>query len=165
MSGKQVKLDKIDLKIIKTLQVQARITNQALADTVGLSPSPCLQRVRRLEDLGIIRAYHARIDIERICPRVTVIGTVKLRDHIHEDFLAFEQAVSEIPEIVECSKVSGTFDYLLRFECPSVSHYHELSDRLLAQGPGSIKISSHVVLSHAKEFNGLPLDCLLSEQD
>lgn len=161
--GTTIKLDRIDQNIIKALSNQARITNQALADKVGLSPSPCLQRVRRLEELGVIRSYNTEIDMDKICPRVTVFGTVTLRDHDYQDFLAFEEAVKNIPEIVQCSKVSGTFDYLLRFECPTITQYHELSDELLANGPGIYNISSHVVLSHVKEFNSYPLDCLLND--
>ncbi|RED49181.1 Lrp/AsnC family transcriptional regulator [Aestuariispira insulae] len=161
--AKTIKLDRIDINIIKTLQREGRITNQALADHVGLSPSPCLQRLRRLEEAGVISGYMAQIALGRICPRVTVIGTVTLSDHDYEDFQAFEAIVNETPEIVECSKVSGAFDYLLRFECPTVEHYHELSDQMLARTKGLFRISSHVVLAHTKEFAGYPLDRLVSE--
>lgn len=157
----KIKLDRIDVRILKTLQEQGRITNQSLADQVGLSPSPCLQRVRRLEEAGVISGYMARVDADRISARVTVLGTVTLQDHNFEDFQKFEQTVMRTPEIVECSKVSGTFDYLLRFECPTIDHYHTLSDRMLEQGQGLFRISSHVVLSHVKEFSGFPLDQLV----
>ncbi len=160
MSG-DAKLDRIDIKIIKTLHADARITNQALAEQVGLSPSPCLQRVRRLERLGVIGPYLGRVDLDKLCHSVMVFGTASLRSHEHDDFQLFERLVREIPEVVACYKVSGAFDYLVQFRCPSIARYHALSDDLLRASSGLVKLSSHVVLDETKEFKGWPLDALL----
>ena len=157
------KLDRIDIKIVKALHADARITNQALAELVGLSPSPCLQRVRRLERMGIIGPFYGRVDLDRLCHSVTVFGTASLRSHEHDDFQLFERLVREIPEAVACYKVSGTFDYLVQFRCRSIARYHELSDELLKACSGLVRLSSHVVLDETKEFAGLPLDALLEE--
>lgn len=161
MAGSDKKLDRLDIRILQVLQDDARITNQALADQVGLSPSPCLQRLRKLEEAGYVGPYLARVNLERICRSVTVVATVTLRSHEQEDFRTFEEVVRVIPEVVECQKVSGTFDYLLRFVCPDIARYHTLSDELLRDAKGVAQLSSHVVLDHTKEFKGFPLDRLL----
>jgi DNA-binding Lrp family transcriptional regulator len=150
-------LDRIDLKIIAKLQDSARITNQALAEAVGLSPSPCLARVRRLEAMGVIGPYRAVIDLDRICRTVTVFATVSLKSHDQEDFRAFERNVKGIPEVVQCFKVSGDFDYLLEFVCADIARYHQLSDDLLERGGGMVRLTSHVVLDETKGFTGYPL--------
>ena len=157
----ELKLDRIDLKILAILQGEGRITNHDLAERVGLSPSPCLQRVRKLEGAGLLGPYLARIDLDRICRNVTVIATITLKSHEHEDFQRFEAAVAKLPEVVECFKVSGSFDYFLRFVCPDLARYHALSESLLTDGPGIAQISSHVVLDKTKEFQGYSLERLL----
>jgi len=156
-----VKLDQIDLKILSILQGNARVTNQELSERVGLSPSPCLQRVRKLEGAGLMGPYLARLDLDRICRNVVVIATVTLRTHEHQDFKAFEAAVAALPEVVECFKVSGSFDYFLRFVCPDLVRYHLLSEELLRGGPGIAQLSSHVVLDRSKEFSGYSLSHLV----
>ncbi|HXH04776.1 MAG TPA: Lrp/AsnC family transcriptional regulator [Candidatus Competibacteraceae bacterium] len=157
----RLKLDRIYLKILSLLQAQARTPNQQLSEQVGLSPSPCLDRVRKLEQEGYIRGYRADIDLERLCNCITVFATVTLRHHKQDDFVRFDAAVRAIPEIVDCHKVSGTFDYILRFVCTSMSQYDELSDNLLKIGPPIEHMSSHVVLQKTKEFTGYPLERLV----
>ncbi len=154
-------LDRIDLKILAALQADARMTNQALADAVGLSPSPCLQRVKRLEKRGILKGYFARVALDEIAHSVTVIAAVSLESHAKEQFDQFEAAAARIPELVEAHKVSGPFDYFLRFVCGDVQTYERISDELLRDGPKGIKVSSHVVLQETKPFAGFPLDRLV----
>lgn len=154
-------MDRIDLKILQALQEDARMTNQALSERVGLSPSPCLQRVKRLERQGLLRAYRAEIELEKVCRSVTVIATVTLRAHEEVDFKDFEAAIRDMPEVVECVKVSGAFDYLLRFVCPDIGRYHSLSEELLKSSNGIAQLSSHVVLDQTKAFEGFPLESLV----
>lgn len=154
-------LDRIDLKILAALQDNGRITNQALSEQVGLSPSPCLQRVRRLEKLGVIKGYACHIDLERVAPSVAVFVSVSLSSHEKGAFSAFETAVADIPELVECHKVSGQFDYLLRFVCSDIATYTAISDHLLATGPEGLNLSSHVVLQTTKESRGVALERLI----
>ena len=153
-------LDRIDLKILSVLQDNGRITNQALSEQVGLSPSPCLQRVKRLEKLGIIKGYSCRVDLAQIAPSVTVFVSVSLSNHEKGAFGAFEAAVADIPELVECHKVSGQFDYLLRFVCNDIATYTAISDHLLASGPDGLNLSSHVVLQTSKETGTVSLEHL-----
>lgn len=159
------KLDRIDVKILATLQQEARITNHDLAERVHLSPSSCLQRVRKLEQAGVLVSYHARIDLQRVCRSVTVIAEVQLGNHRQEDFKRFEEAVGDIPEAIECLKVSGTFDYIVRFVCQDMAQYHALTEQLLDTGRGVAHLSSHVVLARCKGEAGYPLDALLSCDD
>lgn len=159
------RLDRIDVKILATLQSEARITNHDLAERIHLSPSSCLQRVRKLEQAGVLMSYHARIDLQRVCRSVTVIAEVQLNNHEQEDFKRFEQAVQEIPEAIECLKVSGTFDYIVRFVCPDMAQYHALTEQLLDTGRGIAHLSSHVVLARSKDAEGFPLEPLLQPED
>ena len=155
-------LDRIDLKILAALQADGRITNQALADRVALSPSACLARVRRLERDGFIQGYHARLDIERIRPTLTVYGEVTLKSHRPAELLAFEAALAAIPEVVEAAQVSGPFDYLIKAVCSDVRAWGELADRLLQEDLGVDKIASHILMKDAKPFRGAPVSTPVS---
>lgn len=159
--GTECKLDQVDLKILSRLQTDGRLPNNQLAEAVGLSASPCLLRVRRLEKQGVIARYMAMLALDKLCRHVDVLAAVTLRNHAPEDFAQFEAATREMPEIVACHKVSGMVDYFLRFVCPSLEVYHARSDRLLKEGPGVAHISSHVVLDRVKRFDGYPLETLL----
>lgn len=157
-----IKLDQLDIKILDKLQADARITNQDLADAVGLSPSPCLQRVKRLEKAGVISNYRVQIDLHAICRHVDVICAVTLKSHGLEDFENFERTIGGLQHVVECTKVSGNIDYFVRFICPDISSYQMLSDELLELGPKVSNLASHVVLKTVRPFAGVVLDDLVS---
>ena len=159
-----LRLDQLDLRILSRLQQDGRATNQELADAVGLSASPCLQRVKRLEKAGIISSYSAHIDLAKVCRHVDVIAAVTLNSHGLDDFLSFEKMVLSMRFVVECTKVSGPIDYLVRFVCPDVSSYQMLSDELLKLGPKIGNLSSYIVLKSTKPFRGVALDDLVSPQ-
>jgi DNA-binding Lrp family transcriptional regulator len=129
-------LDRIDLKILAILQEDGRITNQALAEKVALSPSACLARVRRLEADGLILGYHARLDVERIRPTVTVYGEVTLKSHRPADLLKFEAVLAQIPEVIEAAQVSGPFDYLIKVVSPDVPRLGRTRRLPASGGPG-----------------------------
>ena len=107
-------LDRIDLQILATLQQDGRLTNAALAERVGLSASPCLQRVQRLEKAKLVTAYRAVLNLERLIPHVYSYMEVTLESHRPQDFLRFEHYVLRQPEVLTCSLISGDFDYLIR---------------------------------------------------
>lgn len=153
----QPALDRLDLRILAALQADGRITNQALADQVGLSASACLARVRRLEADGLILGYHARLDIERIRPTVTIYGEVTLKSHRPADLAAFEAVLTDFPEVVEAAQVSGPFDYLIKVVTADVRAWGELADRLLQEGLGVDKIASHILMKDAKPYRGTPV--------
>ncbi|RDE18527.1 Lrp/AsnC family transcriptional regulator [Motiliproteus coralliicola] len=154
-------LDRINRKIISTLQREARITNQELAERVGLSPSSCLNRVKKLEQQGLIGPYLSVLNLPALCRSVTVIATVSLKDQSTEAFRQFQQQAGEIDEVVECYTVSGAFDLFLKVVAADMGRYNAINDRLLDLLPGKVNISSHVVLNEDKPFRGYPLGALL----
>ncbi|MBL4895178.1 MAG: Lrp/AsnC family transcriptional regulator [Emcibacter sp.] len=158
---KKRSIDRIDLKILSILQNNARITNHDLSSEVNLSPSFCLQRVRRLEDEGYLESYMAVINLNKICRTVTVLLTVSLHEHTNTNFKTFEKVINDFPEIVECFTVSGNFDYFLRVVCPDMDRYLELNDKLIDCMEGVANISSHVALATTKSFKGYALDQLV----
>ncbi|SOE92185.1 DNA-binding transcriptional regulator, Lrp family [Burkholderia sp. D7] len=160
---KTTKLDRIDLRILSRLQTQGRISNVELANSVGLSPSPCLIRVRRLEKAGYIAGYAAQILLEKMCDVQSVFTQVTLADHRHEDSARFVAAIREVDEIVECHLASGGYDYLLKFVTRSVGHYQSLIEDLLARNIGIEKYSSYVMIKSPIVRNAYPLETLFSE--
>lgn len=157
-----MKLDRINLKLLSVLQQEGRLSNQELAERIDLSPSACLERRRKLERDGVLRGYRADIDLKKVCSSITVLTTVTLHDHRQEHMNRFEQAVRAMAEVLECHQVSGEFDYLLRVVCRDMTHYQEVSNALIKAGQGVIELSSHVVMDHAKPYQGFPLETLTS---
>ncbi len=153
-------LDKYDINILKTLQQDARITNQKLAEAINLSPSACLQRLRRLEHEGYLQSYNARLNLDLIARHIACIATVKLHNHSQEDLDAFEAMVRDIPEIVECYTVSGEFDYFLHVVCPDMAHYLKINEHLVRSGSYTVNIQTHVIMKENKSYTGVDLDKL-----
>ena len=156
------KLDQIDLRILNKLQSNARITNQELADSVGLSASPCLQRVKRMEKAGVISGFNATVDLHKVCRHIDVIAAVTLNSHGLEDFENFERTVKAMHYVVECTKVAGNIDYLVRFICPDVDSYEMLSDEMLRLGPKIGNLTSYTVLKDVRRFSGVAIDSLVT---
>jgi DNA-binding Lrp family transcriptional regulator len=141
-----LKIDRLDLRILAQLQKNGRMTNVDLADAVGLSPSPCLIRVKRLEQSGYIAGYGAHLRLEKLGDTLTVFTEVTLSDHRREDFARFEAAIREVDEVLECHLVSGGYDYLLRFLTRGVNHYQEVVEELLERNIGIVKYFSYIVI-------------------
>ena len=148
------KLDRIDINILAELQTSGRMTNAQLADRVGLSASPCLSRVKRLEDAGYITGYSAQVDLAKLGSVQIVFTSVTLSDHRLGDFTKFEKGMGDIEELVECHLVSGGFDYLLKFYVRSVTHYQEVIEKILLRNIGVNKYFSYIVIKSpvAKSF-------------
>ncbi|AOK63480.1 Lrp/AsnC family transcriptional regulator [Burkholderia ubonensis] len=158
------KLDRIDLRILSQLQRRGRMTNVELADAVGLSPSPCLIRVKRLEKAGYIGGYGAHIQLEKLGDVQVVFTEVTLADHRHEDFDRFVAAIRNVDEIVECHLASGGYDYLLKFVTRSVSHYQTIVEGLLEQNIGIEKYFSYVIIKSPFVKRHYPLESLFGER-
>lgn len=156
------KLDRIDLNILVQLQLDGAQTNIKLAEKVGLSPSPCLQRVKRLESAGYIAGYGARINLSKLIESVTVFTEVTLLDHRLSDFSKFETNIRNVNELIECHLISGGYDYLLRFLAPSIAHYQERMESLLSSNIGIKTYFSYVVLKSPIVKRELPLNALLA---
>jgi DNA-binding Lrp family transcriptional regulator len=155
------KLDRIDLNILVQLQKDGRMTNANLADAVGLSASPCLQRVKRLESAGYITGYGAQINLAKLTESIMVFTEITLVDHRKEDFVRFEANLRNVEELMECHLVSGGYDYLLRFVSRSINHYQDRMENLLERNIGIEKYFSYIVLKSPIVRNALPLKTLL----
>jgi Lrp/AsnC family leucine-responsive transcriptional regulator len=150
-------LDAIDCRIIAALQADGRLSNVELADRVGLSPSPCLRRVKRLEREGYIEAYRAMLQRSRIGLGFTAFVDVKIEGHANERAKAFQEAIVAMPEIVACHLVSGEADYLLEVVVPDLEHYQQfLLDKLLSL-PIVREVRSNIAIQTLKAGGPLPL--------
>jgi DNA-binding Lrp family transcriptional regulator len=148
-------LDRIDIKILTTLQGDGRMTIQKLAEIVGLSARPCLERVRRLEAAGVISGYQAVIDLAQLSRPVTVFGEIALEKQGHQD--QFEKHLKTIAEAVECWQVTGPFDYLVRFVCADLARYETVTNALIDHPQlGVSRIVSHIALRPVRPFRGFP---------
>ena len=160
-----LKLDRIDLKILSKLQQSGRITNVELADAVGLSPSPCLTRVKRLEKAGYITGYGALINMRKLGEYLTVFTEVTLSEHRQGDFSRFESRIAKLDEIVECHLVSGGYDYLLKFVARGVSHYQSVIEGMLESDFGIEKYFSYVVIKSPFIKHHFPIQDLFGNQN
>ncbi len=150
-------LDAMDRKILTTLQANCRLTNQALAEQVSLSPSACLARTRRLEREGFIQGYHARLDPYSIGVGLVLFAEITLEGREADEQQRFERAVTKIANVVEVSDVSGDVDYLLKVVVRDMAEWTGLKDNLLGRGLGVRRITTHVLMRKPKIFEGYPI--------
>ena len=151
------RLDALDQHIVRELQADARLTNQALANRVGLSESACLRRVRRLEDRGLIQQYVALVDQAAAGYPDDVFVQITLR-HQQENYLTeFEAAVKQIPEVMECHLMSGIADYLLRVIVADSRDYERLHSLHLTRLPGVDRVQSSFALRTVVRNTAVPL--------
>ncbi len=160
MSNKYVKRDRINQKILTTLQKNARISNIELADIVALSPSACLQRVKAMESAGLIKGYVMNSDIDALCHNVKAYMIISMKSNDYQSCSVFEQFLKDRDEVVDCLRVNGDVDYIALVMCTSIEDYNEFSDLLLNKDIGIDKLNSHFVMSSPKWFGGYPLDSL-----
>ncbi|RUU44179.1 Lrp/AsnC family transcriptional regulator [Mesorhizobium sp. M6A.T.Ca.TU.002.02.2.1] len=151
------KLDQIDLKILDAVQRDGRITKLALADKVGLSPTPCWMRLRKLEKAGIVSGYHAKVAMRAVAPVATVLMEVTLASHRQADFDRFERVIRDVPEIVACWSVGGGVDYLLKVMARDIDAYQRLVDALLEREIGIDRYFTYIVTKTVKEEIVLPV--------
>jgi len=141
----KMKLDPIDLKIVAALQRDGRMTKLKLAEMVALSPAACWERMRRMEEAGVIKGYTAIVDLDADAPRTTVIVEISLKSHQQADFRRFEEAVAREPAIVACDATGGGIDYIMRVIVPDIDSYQRLIDRLLEPAIGIERYYTYVV--------------------
>ena len=158
-------LDAIDRRIIETLQADGRLSNVDLAERVGLSPSPCLRRVKRLEQEGYIQGYRAALQRDRVGLGFSVFIGVKLNGHANDCALAFEQAVVEMPEVVACHLVSGEADYFLEVVAPELADYQRFLVGKLLNLPQVREVRSNIAIQTLKSGAPLPLEHLKTAMD
>jgi Lrp/AsnC family leucine-responsive transcriptional regulator len=142
-----MKLDRYDQHILEILQLDGRINNQDLADRIGLSPSPCLRRVRALEESGLIVGYRALLDAKKLGLTLTALIHISMDKHTPERFANFEATVSLLPEVLECLLITGqNADYQLKVAVRDMDHYQALLLNKLASITGVTGVHSSFVL-------------------
>ncbi|CAO3455688.1 Transcriptional regulator, AsnC family [Azospirillum argentinense] len=155
------KLDRIDRKILALLQQDGRMPNNELAERVGLSPSPCLRRVKALEDAGVIARHVALVDPAAVDLPVNVFVSVSLERQVEERIDAFETAVMALPEVMECYLMTGDADYLLRVVVPDLASYERFLKEHLTRISGVANIRSSFALKQVRYRTALPLGHLV----
>ena len=151
------RLDSIDRRILDVLQKDGRLSNAQLAEQVGLTPAPCLRRVRALEKTGVIQKYAALVDSRALSLGVTVFAQVTLDKQVKDQLEIFEQSVGLWPEVMDCYLMTGDADYLLRIVLPDVEAYERFLNEALTQVPGVASIKSSFALRQVKYSTALPL--------
>ncbi|WP_149180468.1 Lrp/AsnC family transcriptional regulator [Streptomyces sp. TRM49041] len=149
-------MDDTDLQIVRELQTDGRLSNQDLADRVRLSPSPCLRRVRRLEESGLIRGYTAMVDQVAFGLPITVFVRVRLERHTAEAVTVFEEHVGLIEHIQDCYLMAGSSDYLLRIVIESLEAYEHLVRHRIHAIPGIASIESSFAFGSVKQSRTYP---------
>ena len=157
MEGSPVRLDRIDLSILEHLQRDGRATTVDLSEAAGLSPSPCHRRQKLLEESGVITGYVALLDQDRVGLPVNVMVSVELAGQTQELLEAFEHAVAELPEVMECMLMTGASDYLLRVVAADLGTYEEFLRTRLTRLPGVRGVRSAFALKRVIYRTNLPL--------
>lgn len=150
-------LDKLDRHILRTLQAEGRISMKDLAERVGLTITPCSERVKRMETDGVIDGYHAKINPAAIGAKLLVFVEITLNQKSADAFEAFRREVLRIPEVLECHLVSGDFDYLIKARIREMAEYRKLLGEMLLQLPGAAQSKSYVVMEEIKETLNLAI--------
>ncbi|MEH6549241.1 MAG: Lrp/AsnC family transcriptional regulator [Pseudomonadales bacterium] len=150
-------LDNTDYKILHQLQNEARMTNAELAEKVGISPSPCLRRVRLLENKGVIKRYVAIVDAPSVGLPISIFVNVTLQRQDRKALATFENQLSKYPEVMECYLMTGSYDYLLRIVVPSLEAYERFLADQLTRVAGVANIQSSFALKQLLYRTELPL--------
>jgi len=153
----KVELDAIDCRIVSELQANARLSNIELAERIGLSPSPCLRRVKRLEREGYIEGYRASLQRSRVGLGFSVFLAVKINGHANKEASRFERAVVEMPEVIACHLVSGDADYFLEVVVPDLGDYQRFLVGKLLEMPIVREVRSNIAIQTLKAGAPLPL--------
>jgi Transcriptional regulators len=153
----KVKLDATDRKILEILQANSNITNAQLAQEIGLSPAPTLERVKKLETAGVIKSYHAVVDLASVGIGVSTFVMVSLKGHNKDNISKFISAISKIPEVVECHHVTGQADFILKVVASDIPAYQSLMLEKVTNIEVVDNMQSTVILSTFKDSKVIPL--------
>ncbi|MCY0388625.1 Lrp/AsnC ligand binding domain-containing protein [Robbsia sp. Bb-Pol-6] len=158
MQHKSVRtLDRIDRRILTLLQQDGRMAMKDLAEQVGLSITPCIDRVKRMERDGVITGYYARVDPAQLGASLLVFVEITLDHKNGNMFEKFRREVMKVPEVLECHLVSGDFDYLIKARIGEMADYRKILGNVLLQLPGAVQSKSYVVMEEVKETLTIPI--------
>lgn len=156
--GNNMEFDRYDLQILRLLQENGRLSNQELADRIGLSPSPCLRRVRVLEDAGAIAGYRTLVDAKALGLSLLALIHISMDQHTPERFEGFEGAIRDIPEVLECLLITGqAADYQLKVVVRDMDAYQQLLLSRITRIPGVTGVHSSFVLRRVVDKTALPI--------
>lgn len=150
-------LDAIDRRLLAELQDEGRVTNVELAQRVGLTAPPCLRRVRALEDAGVIKGYHAEIDIAKLGFAITVFALVSLKSQAEESLRQFEDHMRTLPEVRECHMLNGEIDFILKIVSKDLQSFQEFLTSKLTPAPNVASVKTSLTIRTAKQLPGVPL--------
>jgi len=153
----RIKLDGTDRKILELLQTNSNITNSQLAQEIGLSPAPTLERVKKLENSEVIKSYHAVIDPAAVGMGVTTFVFVSLKGHNKDNIERFIMAIKEIEEVIECHHVTGQADFILKIVAPDIPAYQKLMLEKVSNIEVVDNMQSTVILSTFKDSKVIPV--------
>lgn len=151
-------LDDIDRRLLAALQDNGRITNVDLAQRVGLTPPPCLRRVRTLEESGVIKGYHAELDASQLGYTITVFAMVSLKSQAEEALRQFEDHMRELPEVRECHMLNGEIDFILKIVSRDLQSFQEFLTSKLTPAPNVASVKTSLTIRTAKNVPGVPFD-------
>ncbi|MFH0258642.1 Lrp/AsnC family transcriptional regulator [Vibrio rumoiensis] len=146
-----MQLDQYDMKILQILQENGRITKSQLADEIHLSVSPCWERVKKLEKAGIIEGYGARVNINQILKRTSVLVEVSLKEHRSQAFKRFESLMCQTPEVTDCYATGGGVDYIIKIQAQDIDQYQRLMDIWLDSDLGIERYFTYIVTKTIKQ--------------
>ncbi|PHS15294.1 MAG: leucine-responsive transcriptional regulator Lrp [Kangiella sp.] len=158
MAENNTEIDRIDKSILRELQVHGRLANVELARRVGLSPTPCLERVKRLESSGFITGYEAVLSPQKLQASLLLFVEIRLNHTSPDVFKDFKKAVIELPQVLECHLVSGDFDYLVKARVADMVSYRVLLGETLLTLPGVSASRTYVVMEEVKETRALQIN-------
>ena len=154
--SKSVELDSIDWAILRALQRDATLSMQAIADTVGLSVNPCWRRIKRMEESGVIARRVALLDPAKVGAGTSVFVTVRTRRHDADWLAAFKQAIDGIEEIMECHRMAGDIDYLLKIRVGDIAGYDRIYQQLIRRVPDLADVTASFSMEEMKATTALP---------
>ena len=154
-----MQLDRTDKRILGELQINGRISNQELADKVGLSPSPCLRRVKQLEDEGIIEGYAALVNASKLGLKMMALIQIRMDRHTPERFEEFERTIKDYPQVLECILITGqTADYQVKVIVRDMEEYQDFLLKKITPLPGVSDVHSSFILRQVMHTTALPID-------
>jgi len=154
------KLDPIDRKILAELQADGRMTNVELSQRVGISAPPCLRRVRTLEEMGLIKGYHADVNARALGFEVQVFAMVGLHSQAESDLVDFENRAQTWPLVRECHMLNGEIDFILKCVAPDLTSFQHFLTHDLTSAPNVASVKTSLVIRGAKDAPGVPFDIL-----
>ena len=154
-----MQLDRTDKRILRELQINGRVSNQELADKVGLSPSPCLRRVKQLEDEGIIEGYAALVNASKLGLKMMALIQIRMDRHTPERFEEFELTIKDYPQVLECILITGqSADYQVKVIVKDMEEYQDFLLKKITPLPGVSDVHSSFILRQVMHTTALPID-------